>query len=54
MNVIYLCVNKVAPDYAGVELGIGDALLVKAIMRVFEKERENRKLLMIFKLLVGF
>jgi len=33
-------VNKVAPDYAGVELGIGDALLVKAIMRVFKREKK--------------
>eukprot|EP01137_Pigoraptor_chileana_P008303 Opistho-2@54941 len=28
---IYLCTNKIAPDYSGIELGVGEALLIKAI-----------------------
>lgn len=28
---VYLCLNKLAPDYQGVELGVGESLLVKAL-----------------------
>lgn len=28
---IYLCCNKVAPDYEGIELGVGDSIIVKAL-----------------------
>ena len=28
---MYLCLNKLAPDYDGVELGIGETVLMKAI-----------------------
>lgn len=28
---VYLCLNKVAPDFEGIELGIGDTVLMKAI-----------------------
>ena len=31
LKVIYLCTNQVAPTYAGIELGIGESLLMKAI-----------------------
>lgn len=28
---VYLCLNKLAPDYRGLELGVGETLLVKAL-----------------------
>ncbi|CAD6576021.1 MAG: hypothetical protein TREMPRED_001559 [Tremellales sp. Tagirdzhanova-0007] len=31
LKVVYLCINRLCPDYMGIELGIGEMLLVKAI-----------------------
>ncbi|TDL28660.1 ATP-dependent DNA ligase [Rickenella mellea] len=31
LQSVYLCINRLCPDYAGIELGIGESLLVKAI-----------------------
>ncbi|QRV78457.1 ATP-dependent DNA ligase [Ceratobasidium sp. AG-Ba] len=31
LQCVYLCINRLSPDYKGIELGIGESLLVKAI-----------------------
>ncbi|KAF8974049.1 DNA ligase I [Flammula alnicola] len=31
LQSIYLCINRLSPDYVGIELGIGESLLIKAI-----------------------
>ncbi|KAI0348086.1 ATP-dependent DNA ligase [Trametopsis cervina] len=31
LQSVYLCINRLCPDYVGVELGIGESLLLKAI-----------------------
>lgn len=28
---VYLCLNKLAPDYEGIELGIGDSIIIKSL-----------------------
>ncbi|KAI0979049.1 hypothetical protein GJ496_003714 [Pomphorhynchus laevis] len=34
LPTIYLCLNKVAPDYEGIELGIGEGVLIRSIAEV--------------------
>lgn len=45
LKVVYLCINRLCPDYMGIELGIGEMLLVKAIAestgRATTKIKEN-------------
>lgn len=30
-STVYLCLNKLAPDYEGIELGIGDSIIMKSL-----------------------
>eukprot|EP01071_Lankesteria_metandrocarpae_P000944 Lankesteria_metandrocarpae@DN1138_c0_g1_i1.p1 len=38
---VYICMNKTAPDYANVELGVGDAMLVKAVTETYGRSIES-------------
>ena len=41
---VYLCVNKVAPEYDGIELGIGETIIMKAIADSTGRTLEQVKL----------
>jgi len=47
--VVYLCSNKIAPPYAGLELGIGDTIILKALQqstgrKLSEMKKDMQKL----------
>jgi DNA ligase-1 len=31
LQTVYLCVNKLAPEYEGTKLGVGESIIMKAI-----------------------
>ncbi|GAA5806329.1 hypothetical protein HPULCUR_011861 [Helicostylum pulchrum] len=43
LELLYMCINKLCPDYEGLELGIGESLLVKAIAQSTGREIKQIK-----------
>eukprot|EP00127_Corallochytrium_limacisporum_P003768 Clim_evm100s152 gene=Clim_evmTU100s152 len=43
LPAVYLTVNKVAPDYANLELGLGDAIVMKAISKATGRSLQQLK-----------
>lgn len=40
---VYLCLNKLAPDYEGIELGVGETLILKAVAEATGRSIEHIK-----------
>ena len=38
---VYLCLNSVAPAFAGIEMGVGDSILIKAIMEATGRSKSR-------------
>lgn len=43
LELLYMCINKLCPDYEGLELGIGETLLIKAIAQSTGREIKQIK-----------
>ncbi|KAI8370577.1 ATP-dependent DNA ligase [Radiomyces spectabilis] len=44
VELLYMCINKLCPDYEGLELGIGESLLMKAIAQSTGRDMKQLKL----------
>lgn len=44
LEVLYLCVNEFAPPYAGIELGVGDSVIIKALSDSTGRKAKDIKL----------
>lgn len=42
-SIVFLCCNQVAPSYENVELGIGDSLLIRAIVEATGRTKDMVK-----------
>jgi len=45
LPVLYLCTNRVAPAHEGIELGIGDAILMKVRTQCYSQQSRNIRVL---------
>eukprot|EP00743_Colponemidia_sp_Colp-15_P006011 GILK01006460.1.p1 GENE.GILK01006460.1~~GILK01006460.1.p1 ORF type:complete len:720 (-),score=188.31 GILK01006460.1:112-2007(-) len=45
VSCVYLCINRIAPDYENIELGVGESLLIKAIAEACGKSEKQVKML---------
>ncbi|KDE04709.1 hypothetical protein MVLG_04848 [Microbotryum lychnidis-dioicae p1A1 Lamole] len=43
LRTVYLCINRLAPDYESIELGIGESLLLKAICQSTGRKMDQIK-----------
>ena len=43
LHVVYLCCNEIAPSYEGIELGVGDSTLLKAICECTRRDLKEIK-----------
>ncbi|KAI9316532.1 ATP-dependent DNA ligase [Dichotomocladium elegans] len=41
LTAVYMCVNKLCPDYEGLELGIGESLIMKAIAQSYARNMKQ-------------
>ncbi|CEP12086.1 hypothetical protein [Parasitella parasitica] len=43
LELLYMCINKLCPDYEGLELGIGESLLMKAVAQSTGRDMKQLK-----------
>lgn len=43
VKAVYICLNKVAPDYLGKEVGVGESLILKAMAETYGRTEANLK-----------